>query len=123
MVCEQLKTHGARLEHLTTSFRSVPAIQRVVNAAFAPVMTGDADTLQADYVPLTAWRTPTPDQPGVVALPVPRPYGRRQIAAASIEESLPDAVGAFVHWLVTEKLKSRSKSLRRQDRLMIFREH
>ncbi len=38
---------------LTTSYRSVPAIQRFVNAAFAQEMTANARTLQADYVPLS----------------------------------------------------------------------
>ena len=101
IVCSLLRAHGAQFRQLTTSFRSVPMIQRAVNAAFAPVMTGDPDTLQADYVPLAPHRQDTAGQPSVVALPVPQPYGRRQIAAASIEKSLPDAVGAFVHWLVT----------------------
>ena len=41
-VCQQLKDHGARCERLTTSFRGVPNLQRAVNAAFAPLMTGDA---------------------------------------------------------------------------------
>src|SRR6185295_314736 len=40
-VCELLKKRGARRAFLHTSFRSTPAIQRVVNAAFAPLMTGD----------------------------------------------------------------------------------
>ena len=35
-----------------------------------------------------------------MALPVPRPYAQRYVAARAIEESLPDAVGAFVDWLV-----------------------
>ena len=101
-VCEQLKAAGASCVQLTTSFRAVPNIQRVVNHAFAPMMTGDAETLQADYVPLTPHRQPVAGQPSVIALPVPEPYGRRNIAAASIERSLPDAVGAFVDWLVMQ---------------------
>jgi ATP-dependent helicase/nuclease subunit A len=101
-VCEQLQRHGARIEHLTTSFRSVPAIQACVNTAFAPVMTGDAATLQADHVPLSPHRSPLPRQPAVVALPVPEPYGTRNVSAREIERSLPDATAAFVDWLVTE---------------------
>jgi ATP-dependent exoDNAse (exonuclease V) beta subunit len=101
-VCAQLKSRGASWVKLTTSFRGVPDIQRVVNAAFAPLMTGDPETLQADYVALTSHREANPGQPSVVALPVPEPYGRRNIAAASIERSLPDAVGAFIGWLVNE---------------------
>jgi ATP-dependent exoDNAse (exonuclease V) beta subunit len=101
-VCEQLEARGAKRAFLRTSFRATPAIQRAVNAAFAPLMTGDRETLQADYVPLSAYRADTPDQPAVIALPVPEPYGARRIAAYAIEKSLPDCVGAFVHWLVTQ---------------------
>ena len=59
-------------------------------------MVEDADTLQAGYIPLSPSRTALGAQPSVVALPVPRPYGRRNISAMAIEQSLPDAVGAFV---------------------------
>ena len=36
-----------------------------------------------------------------MVLPVPEPYGQRRVAGFAIEQSLPDGVGAFVHWLVT----------------------
>ena len=101
-VRDLLAARGAALVQLTTSFRSAPAIQRVVNAAFAPVMTGSRDTLQADYVPLAAARGDAEGQPGVVALPVPEPYGRRRVAGTAIDASLPGAVGAFVEWLVAK---------------------
>ena len=100
-VAERLERAGARRIYLTTSFRSVPEIQACVNAAFAPVMTGDAFTLQADYVPLAAFRPGLPKQPAVVALPVPAPYGTRNVSAMAIEKSLPDAAGAFIDWLIT----------------------
>ncbi len=99
-VCERLERRGARRLHLTTSFRSVPQIQACINAAFAPVMTGDAFTLQADYVPLTPCRGGDPAQPAVVALPVPAPYATRNVSAIAIEKSLPDATGAFVDWVI-----------------------
>jgi ATP-dependent exoDNAse (exonuclease V) beta subunit len=101
-VCERLARAGATCVRLTTSFRSVPEIQSFVNAAFAPVMDGDAATLQAAYVPLTQHRPAIAGQPSVVALPVPEPYGVRNMSAVRIEASLPDAVGAFVEWLVTD---------------------
>ncbi len=101
-VCDQLERAGAVCLKLTTSFRSVPAIQRVVNAAFAPRMTGDRDTMQADYVPLAPSRPAIDGQPAVVVLPVPEPYGKRYVSGAAIDRSLPDAVGAFVEWLVKE---------------------
>ena len=101
-VCELLESRGAKRAFLHTSFRSTPTIQRTVNAAFAPLMTGDRATLQAQYVGLSPYRVDTPDQPSVVALPVPEPYGQRRVAAYAIEKSLPDGVGAFVHWLLTK---------------------
>ena len=102
MVCEQLAQQGARCVRLTTSFRSLPNIQRAVNAAFRPLMTGDAETLQAGYVPLAPSRDDVAPQPSLVALPVPEPYGKRNVSGIAIEASLPDAVGAFVDWLVRE---------------------
>jgi ATP-dependent exoDNAse (exonuclease V) beta subunit len=101
-VCEMLIARGATPVELRRSFRSVPNIQRAVNAAFAPLMDGDLETRQAKYVPLEPDRKDHAGQPSIVALPVPEPYGQRFIAAREIEESLPDAVGAFVHWLVTK---------------------
>jgi ATP-dependent helicase/nuclease subunit A len=93
---------GAIELHLTTSFRSVPSIQNCVNAAFAPIMVQDDQTLQAGYVSLSPHRAETASQPTVIALPVPEPYGKKQLAAYAIDRSLPDAVGAFVDWLIRE---------------------
>jgi ATP-dependent exoDNAse (exonuclease V) beta subunit len=102
-VKELLAARGARLVHLTTSFRALPSIQRLVNRAFAPVMTGDRQTLQAEYIPLVPRRSDIPGQPSIVALPVPEPYGRnRKVALNAVERSLPDGVGAFVQWLLEE---------------------
>ncbi len=101
-VYEILKGAGAKQVTLQTSFRSQPNIQRVINAAFEPVMTGDADALQADYVPLQPFRSDAPDQQSVVVLPVPSPYGVRRVSNVEIEKSLPDAVGAYIHWLINK---------------------
>jgi ATP-dependent exoDNAse (exonuclease V) beta subunit len=99
-VCEMLADRGATRVELTRSFRSTPNIQKLVNAAFEPVMDGDRDTHQARYVALERFRSDHPGQPSVVALPVPAPYGQRFVAAREIERSLPDAVGAYIDWLV-----------------------
>lgn len=97
---ERLVARGASLLYLTKSFRSAPAIQDAVNTAFAKVMTGSG---QAGYVALEHHREGIADQPALVALPVPRPYGDwGKITDQAIRESLPDAVGAFVDWLVRE---------------------
>jgi ATP-dependent exoDNAse (exonuclease V) beta subunit len=101
-VCAQLTRAGAQRVELRKSFRSVPNIQRAVNAAFRPVMDGDPEALQAHYVPLEQVRADDVDQPSVVVLPVPEPYAQRFIAARQIERSLPDAVGAYVEWLVNQ---------------------
>ena len=103
-VRDDLAARGGRVLQLTTSYRSVPAIQRFVNAAFAPEMTGNVDTRQAEYVALSPSRSADDSQPAIVALPVPTPYGRGgfgvlRASAKAIEGSLPDAVGAYVAWL------------------------
>ena len=97
-----LASRGAAVIELRSSFRAVPDVQRLVNAAFSPRMVEDAATLQSGYVPLAAYRDERPGQPSVVALPVPKPYGRWGLTKTAIDESLPDAVGAFVRWLVEE---------------------
>jgi ATP-dependent helicase/nuclease subunit A len=107
-VRDELAARGGGVRQLTTSYRSVPAIQRFVNAAFSIEMTGDALTLQADYVPLSEHRPGDDSQPAIVALPVPKPYGRSgfgalKASAKAIDASLPDAIGAFVAWLTDEK--------------------
>ncbi|HEV2177714.1 MAG TPA: UvrD-helicase domain-containing protein [Terriglobia bacterium] len=95
-----LEESHARCLNLTTSFRAVPSIQRGVNAAFAPVMTGDPATLQAHYVPLSPFREETGGRPTIVALPVPSPYGQKRLAVSAVERLLPDATAAFVQWLL-----------------------
>jgi ATP-dependent exoDNAse (exonuclease V) beta subunit len=105
-VSRHLQKRGGRVLQLTTSYRSLPDIQRFVNAAFAREMQENADTLQARYVPLSECRHAANSQPSVVALPVPKPYATRGPLKASgraIDESLPDAVGAFIAWLVDSK--------------------
>ncbi len=101
-VYEMLQTAGARRVTLRTSFRARPNIQRAINAAFEPAMTGDQDALQAAYVPLEPFRSESEEQPSVVVLPVPEPYGYRRLSNLAIEKSLPDAVGGFIDWLIKD---------------------
>lgn len=101
---QRLVADGASVVHLRTSFRSAPSIQALVNAAFSPLMpprsNGEPGS-QAEYVPLAPHREEPEGRPTIVALPVPRPYGDyRRVVSWRIEESFPDAVGAFVDWLV-----------------------
>ncbi|MBM3772395.1 MAG: ATP-dependent deoxyribonuclease subunit A [Acidimicrobiia bacterium] len=106
-VSRHIEQHGGRRVQLTTSFRSVPGIQRFVNAAFRGEMVADDRALQPDYVALSEGRQAHKTQPSVVALPVPRPYSDRgagrRISPWAVERSLPHAVAAFVDWLIDPK--------------------
>ena len=62
----------------TCSARSTPALPSA--------MVEDADTLQAGYVPLAPDRAADESQPSVVALPVPKPYGKRNVSAMADRE-------------------------------------
>jgi ATP-dependent exoDNAse (exonuclease V) beta subunit len=98
-VKRRLLAAGAVLQHLTVSFRAVPEIQAAVNAALAPRMGGSSS--QATYVPLVPVRASVAEQPAIVALPVPAPYGDfGKVVDWQIERSLPDVMAAFVAWLV-----------------------
>ncbi len=99
----ELLAQGAELLHLTTNFRSVPSIQAAVNAAFSHWMVASDDGSQAEYVALAEHRPELPGQPGVIALPVPEPYGTwYKPTKAAVSNSFPKAVGAFVEWLLKE---------------------
>jgi ATP-dependent helicase/nuclease subunit A len=105
-ISDALARSGGQAVTLQTSFRSVPSIQHFVNAAFRPEMDGDEDALQADYVPLLSHRPDAPEQPSIVALPVPRPYGRYaygppQVTQGALNQSQPPAIAAFVSWLLS----------------------
>lgn len=102
-VVRHLREQGARVERLTRSWRSAHEIQDTVNASFAPIMNGDIEAGQPEYVPLDPNdRELPPNQSRVIALPVPRPYGRYSIAKTEIAKSLPDTVAAWVQWLVRD---------------------
>ena len=100
-ICQVLRAQGAAQVYLSQSFRSGRPIQQAVNAAFEPEMKGDTVSGQPSYVPLEEF-APASAVPSVLALPVPRPYGKLNVAKYAIEKSLPDATAAFVDWLLTE---------------------
>ena len=85
-VCEMLVERGATPVELRRSFRSVPNIQHLVNAAFEPVMDGDrrypsgADTSRSSRLATT-----TPGSRRSSCCRCPKPYGQRFIAAREIE--------------------------------------
>ncbi len=98
-LCRRLRDKGVGIEYLNRSFRSVRPIQLAVNAAFEPEMTGDAATGQPAYVGLEEF-APAAPQPGVVALPIPFPYGARRVSNEAIDRCQPDTIAAYVHWLI-----------------------
>jgi len=93
-VCHDLIRAGVASRELTSSTRSTRTIQAFVNAAFARTIP--------EYLPLEGGVEDPPEQPGVVALPMPAPYGTRNLSNAKIEECSPNAVAAFIQWLCTE---------------------
>lgn len=98
-----LASHGAVVLPLQVSFRSRPEVQAFVNAAFSRRM-GEQAPHQAAYVELLPYRTERAGQPAVVALPVPSPYSPTwpKVNNKAVEDSYPQAVAAYVHWLVHE---------------------
>lgn len=99
---DALESRGVPVIHLTRSFRALPAIQECINSAFAPIMVENHATGQAGYVRLEQHRDKGGEQPSIVALPVPKPYGQNGVTRWAIDESLPQAVAAFVSWLLKE---------------------
>src|SRR5262249_45494703 len=101
-VKQQLAAAGAATVALTVSFRALPSIQTGLNAPFAPLMDGRSAS-QAGYVPLSPHRLVERSRPSVVVVPIPEPYGDwGGITQQAIERSAPDALAAFVDWLVRE---------------------
>jgi ATP-dependent helicase/nuclease subunit A len=101
-VRDRLLGAGVRMVKLSRSYRSLKSIQACVNAAFAPVMEENLDRAQAGYVPLEGDREPIGDQPGVVVIPAPRPWGSRNVTKTAINGCLPEAIVAWIDWLLRD---------------------
>ncbi len=102
-ICSDLKAAGAEQGRLTASTRSRKAIQAFVNAAFEKSIP--------DYLPLEGGVDGPAEQPAIIALPMPKPYGTRNLSNVKIEECSPGAVAAFIEWLRKEsgwKVRDRS---------------
>ncbi len=97
-----LSEQGLRVLSLTQSFRSVPNIQQFINIAFETEMSSNVDSGHAEWAPLERSREGIPDQPSVIVLPVPRPYGKARIAVEPVKECLLDSIGAFIAWLISD---------------------
>jgi ATP-dependent helicase/nuclease subunit A len=102
-VCRGLTQAGAGSRELTSSTRSTRVVQAFVNAAF--------ENRIPNYLPLDGGVDAPQDQPGIIALPMPEPYGSRNLSNVKIEECSPNAVAAFIQWLCREsgwKIRDRS---------------
>jgi len=90
-ICRSLTGAGIGSRKMPTSTRGVRSIQSFVNAAFAGSIP--------DYLPLEGGVDDPGGQPAVLALPMPYPYGSRNLSKVRIEECSPNAVAAFIQWL------------------------
>jgi len=93
-VRESLGGCGVARDELQSSHRSLTSIQAFVNAAFEPAIP--------EYLPLSGGRPPLAGQPAMIALPMPAPYGTRNMPRAAIEKCSPPTVAAFIEWLVEQ---------------------
>lgn len=91
---------GVTLLHLSRSFRAVRPLQQAINAAFGAQMTGDLHVGQPEYIPMVPNRQGAADQPQVVALPAPAPFGWSRVTKTQLEACLPETVAAFLHWVL-----------------------
>jgi ATP-dependent exoDNAse (exonuclease V) beta subunit len=102
-VRDALTAFGVEVTYLRKSYRAVPDLQQAVNAAFAPEMTGNLMVGQPPYVALERFRQAREGQPWLIGLPAPDPYDRWGRAGNwAIEKCMPQAVAAFVDWLLRE---------------------
>ncbi len=93
-------TGAVGLVRLRRSFRAVSPLQQAVNAAFEGQMTGDEASGQPEYIPLDPHREAPADQPQLVVVPAPDPFGYSRVTKTKIEACLPDVTAAFVAWLI-----------------------
>jgi ATP-dependent exoDNAse (exonuclease V) beta subunit len=91
-IYSELCESGAERKELTRSTRSTRTIQAFVNAAF--------ENQIEHYLPLEGGVERPAGQPAIVALPMPEPYGSRNLSKERILECSPNAVAAFIEWLV-----------------------
>ncbi len=112
-VRDAMVERGCGLVALRKSFRSVPNLQHFVNSAFETEMDGDG---HAEWIPLEEHREEIGSRPSLIALPVPRPYKTR-LSKEAVNRSLPDAIAAFIAWLVQES----GWGFRARDIAVLFR--
>jgi ATP-dependent helicase/nuclease subunit A len=123
-----LVASGGDVLVLGTSYRTTRSIAAFVNDVFQSAMVENVETAQPGYRPLEALREGPPGQPGIIALPVPRPYGKKQLAKDAVSRSLPVAIADAVAYLLEGPLQiedPRTGALRpilAQDIAILFRQ-
>ncbi|MEO8752953.1 MAG: UvrD-helicase domain-containing protein [Casimicrobiaceae bacterium] len=93
-ICRGLRGDGVGTRELSSSTRSTQAIQSFVNAAFEHSIE--------NYLPLEGGIEGPAAQPSIVALPMPHPYGTRNLSNVKIDACSPGAVAAFIDWLCSQ---------------------
>lgn len=102
-----LNRGGVETLYLSRNFRSTRPLQRLINSAFSPVMTGDPESGQPEYVPLLEKGADSGELPAAVVLPIPRPYGAWSLSRMEIARGEPEVVAAFIQWLLESEWKIR----------------
>ena len=97
---DRLEEAGMGRVQLSRSFRANRALQEAVNRSFARRMEADRRAGQSGYVPLEGGRDAATEQPPLIAISAPAPFGYSRVTARQIEASLPEAVASFVEWLL-----------------------
>ena len=114
-VCRDLVSCGVASKDLRSSTRSTRTLQQFVNAAFAQSIP--------DYLPLDGGVEDPAGQPAVVALPMPEPYGTRNLSNVKIEQCSPGAVAAFIQWLCSRECTWTVRDRETGQRVPIREEH
>ena len=91
---------GVQVVCLSRSFRATEPIQQAINLSFETHMIDDPASGQPGYVPLEGGPSGPTRQPSLIALSVPKPHGRYGIYRRAVSESLPEAIGAWIEWLL-----------------------
>ncbi|MBO6934647.1 MAG: UvrD-helicase domain-containing protein [Deltaproteobacteria bacterium] len=100
-LADRVTETGGAVIALRRSFRAVPGIHAFLNKAFAKAMVPE-DGVQPAPVALESHRERSGTQPSVIALPVPRPYGKTGVTKGAMAKSGPMAIASFAAWLVRE---------------------
>ena len=101
-LAQRIEATGGKAVTLRRSFRAVPPIHAFINHTFGKSMIAEPG-VQPAHVDLESHRAKDSLQPSVVAVPVPRPYGKSgAVTKGAIKESSPASLASFVRWLIRD---------------------